>query len=78
MSRARFHAKFPLLQPALEGVSRYGHRISVEYFSDLSNVLLQLLGMRAVPFPDRLQCLQTASDLLRCDGTAGRTGLHRL
>jgi nucleolar complex protein 3 len=36
---SKVHRKFPLLQPALEGLGRYSHLISVEYFNDLMAVL---------------------------------------
>lgn len=39
---AKVHRKFPLLQPTLEGLGRYSHLISVEYFNDLMSVLQQV------------------------------------
>jgi nucleolar complex protein 3 len=39
---SKVHRKFPLLQPALEGLGRYSHLISVEYFNDLMAVLQEV------------------------------------
>jgi hypothetical protein len=41
---SKVHRKFPLLQPALEGLGRYSHLISVEYFNDLMAVLQEVSG----------------------------------
>jgi hypothetical protein len=42
MSEARAAKKFPLLAPSLAGLSRFAHLISVEYFSDLLAVMVQV------------------------------------
>jgi nucleolar complex protein 3 len=39
---SKVHRKFPLLQPVLEGLGRYSHLISVEYFNDLMAVLQEV------------------------------------
>lgn len=39
---AKVARKFPLLQPVLEGLGRYSHLISVEYFNDLMAVLQEV------------------------------------
>jgi hypothetical protein len=36
---SKVQKKFPLLQPVLEGLGRYSHLISVDYFNDLMTVL---------------------------------------
>ena len=65
-------AKFPLLQPSLEGLARFGHSVSVEYFSDLLAVMQTLLASPRLPLPQRLQTLLTASSLLK----SGPAPLH--
>ena len=42
MTEAQAAKKFPLLAPALQGLTRYAHLISVEYFSDLLTVMQQI------------------------------------
>ena len=39
---SKVQKKFPLLQPVLEGLGRYSHLISVDYFNDLMAVLLEV------------------------------------
>ncbi len=58
--------KFPLLAPALAGLGRFAHLISVEYFGDLLAVMQRLLASRALPVRARLALLLTASDILKC------------
>lgn len=41
-SRDRVLQRFPLLYPALEGLARYTHLVSVEYFNDLMEVFKQV------------------------------------
>jgi nucleolar complex protein 3 len=41
-SRERVLRKFPLLNPSLEGLARYTHLISVEYFNDIMEVFKQV------------------------------------
>ena len=65
MTGQKAAAKFPLLQPSLEGLMRYGHAISIEYFGDLLNVIQALLTSPLLPLPQRLQLLLTASSLLK-------------
>lgn len=43
---ARVAKKFPLLQPCLDGLGRYSHLISVEYFNDLMTVMQEVRGER--------------------------------
>lgn len=38
MPAAKFGKKFPLLYVALEGLARYTHLISIDYFTDLMSV----------------------------------------
>jgi nucleolar complex protein 3 len=69
-SRERFMRRFPLLYPALEGLARYTHLISVEYFNDLMEGFKDLLRSPALPLEDRFRLLLTASDILRGQGEA--------
>lgn len=46
--------KFPLLHPVLEGLGRYSHLISVEYFNDLMGVLQQVSCVASDPAADML------------------------
>lgn len=41
-SAAKVQRKFPLLQPVLEGLGRYSHLISIDYFNDLMAVLQEV------------------------------------
>lgn len=52
-SRDRFMSRFPLLYPALEGLARYTHLISVDYFNDLMEGFKDLLRSPALPLEDR-------------------------
>ncbi|KAF6266173.1 CBF/Mak21 family-domain-containing protein [Scenedesmus sp. NREL 46B-D3] len=67
---SKVHRKFPLLQPALEGLGRYSHLISVEYFNDLMAVLQDLLAAGALPLRERLGVLLAALDILKGQGEA--------
>jgi nucleolar complex protein 3 len=42
---SKVQKKFPLLQPVLEGLGRYSHLISVDYFNDLMAVLQEVGAM---------------------------------
>ncbi|KAG1668841.1 hypothetical protein FOA52_004936 [Chlamydomonas sp. UWO 241] len=68
--RDRLTKKFPLLYPTLEGLARYTHLISVEYFNDLMEVFKQLLLSPNLPLVERLRLLLTASDILKGQGEA--------
>ncbi len=65
MTETQAVKKFPLLTPALLGLTRYAHLISVEYFSDLLTVMQQIGNAPGLPLRTRLQCLLTASDILK-------------
>ncbi|GAX79807.1 hypothetical protein CEUSTIGMA_g7247.t1 [Chlamydomonas eustigma] len=69
-SREKLLRKFPLLNPSLEGLARYTHLISVEYFNDIMEVFKQLLQGAVLPLIERLKVLLTASDILRGQGEA--------
>lgn len=56
MSEARAAKKFPLLAPSLAGLSRFAHLISVEYFSDLLAVMVQVCP----------GCRYLSSEALKC------------
>ncbi len=58
--------KFPLLLPSLRGLVHFSHMLSVEYFADILQVLLQLIRAPGLPLRTRLECLLAASDTHRC------------
>lgn len=66
----RMAAKFPLLFIALEGLGKYTHLISLEYFTDLLAVFQQLLACPALPMRERLRCLLTVVEIMRAQGDA--------
>jgi nucleolar complex protein 3 len=65
MSSERSTAKFPLLLPALQGLSLYGHLVSIDYFSDMLAVMQRLMAAPGLSLRARLACLNTAGDILR-------------
>ncbi len=67
---SRFAKRFPLLAPTMEGLSKFSHLISIDYFQDLMAALEELLGSSALPPAQRLRCLLTASEILRGQGEA--------
>lgn len=67
---SRFAKRFPLLAPTMEGLSKFAHLISVDYFQDLMAALEELLASPALPPAQRLRCLLTASEILRGQGEA--------
>jgi len=67
---SRFAKRFPLLAPTMEGLSKFSHLISIDYFQDLMAALEELLGSSAPPPAQRLRCLLTASEILRGQGEA--------
>lgn len=64
-SAAAAQRKFPLLLPSLEGLAKFGHSMSVDYFGDLLSVMQQLLASPGLPLTQRLHTLLTASTLLK-------------
>ncbi len=66
ISEVRAAKRFPLLAPSLEGLRRFAHLISVEYFSDLLAVMVQVAAAPGLPARMRLHVLLTASDILKC------------
>lgn len=62
---AKGRGSYPLLAAALEGIRRFGHHISVEYFADLSALLARLLRSSRLTLPLRLQCLATGVHVSR-------------
>lgn len=62
---AKGRGAFPLLGVALEGVRRYGHHISVDYFADLNAVLASLARRASLALPLRLQALATGVHISR-------------
>jgi nucleolar complex protein 3 len=76
---SRFAKRFPLLDAALEGLARFSHLISVDYFSDLMAELELLAASSALPPAPRLRVLLTAARILRGQGealTVDRRGFH--
>ena len=65
---SRFAKRFPLLVPTMEGLSKFAHLISIDYFQDLMAALEELLASPALPPAQRLRCLLTASEILRGQG----------
>ncbi|KAK9813219.1 hypothetical protein WJX72_010918 [[Myrmecia] bisecta] len=70
LSNEQVQKRLPLLAPSLEGLARYAHLISVEYFGDLMAIMQQLLAGSALPLSARLQVLLTAADILKGQGEA--------
>jgi nucleolar complex protein 3 len=66
----RMRAKLPLLYVTLQGLGKYTHLISLEYFTDLLNVFQQLLVCSAFPMRSRLRCLLTVVEIMRAQGDA--------
>lgn len=65
ISDAHAARKFPLLSPALQGLVQFSHMLSVEYFGDILQVLLQLIRAPGLPLRTRLECLLAASNTHR-------------
>jgi hypothetical protein len=63
---SKVHRKFPLLQPALEGLGRYSHLISVEYFNDLMAVLQEVGGLDNMPSKICVACMWRANTSCTC------------
>jgi nucleolar complex protein 3 len=70
VSTARMAEKCPLLYAALEGLGKFTHLISLEYFTDVLEVFQQLLSCFALPMRLRLRCLLTVSEIMRAQGDA--------
>ncbi|KAL6761314.1 nucleolar complex-associated protein-domain-containing protein [Haematococcus lacustris] len=68
--RDRLLKRHPLLYPTLEGLARYAHLISIDYFNDLMAVFHQLLRDCHLPLVEQLRVLLTVSDILRGQGEA--------
>ncbi|GFH17835.1 uncharacterized protein HaLaN_14545 [Haematococcus lacustris] len=68
--RDRLLKRHPLLYPTLEGLARYAHLISIDYFNDLMAVFHQLLRDCHLPLVEQLRVLLTVSDILRGQGAA--------
>ena len=65
LGSSHLRQRFPLLLPALQGLTHFAHRLSLEYFSDLIAALLQLVKAPNLPTLERLHCLLAISDILR-------------
>ncbi len=67
-SHARFQKRFPLLAPALQGLAKFAHLISVDYFQDIITTLEDILESPCVPHDIRCRCLLTASEIAKGQG----------
>ena len=65
LASGHLRQRFPLLLPALRGLTHFAHRLSLEYFGDLIAALLQLVKAPNLPTLERLHCLLAVSDILR-------------
>lgn len=70
ISASKCARKFPLLPATLDGLAKYCHLISIDYFQDLMTVLEQLIGSEALPPSIQMRCLLTAATILRGQGEA--------
>jgi len=64
----RFAKRFPLLAPTLQGLAKFAHLISVDYFHDIISTLESILESPCVPHDIRCRCLLTASDISKGQG----------
>lgn len=59
-----------LLKPCIEGIAKFGHLISFDYFSDILKILKNLLeadnSEYSISCIDRLECISCAFSLLLC------------
>lgn len=67
-STSRFAKRFPLLAPTLQGLAKFAHLISVDYFQDIISTLENILESSCVPHDIRCRCLLTASDISKGQG----------
>ncbi|XP_075920293.1 nucleolar complex protein 3 homolog [Petromyzon marinus] len=58
----------PLLSPVLEGLSKFSHLISVDFFDDLLIVLHRLTESSNMKYRDSLHCIITAFNILSGQG----------
>jgi len=64
-SSTRFRKRFPLMAPTLQGLARFAHLISVDYFQDIISTLEDILDSPRVPHDIRCRCLLTASEIAK-------------
>lgn len=67
-SPSRFAKRFPLVAPTLQGLAKFSHLISVDYFQDIISTLESILESSCVPHDIRCRCLLTASDISKGQG----------
>lgn len=70
ISASKFTKRFPLLSATLDGLGKYCHLISVDYFQDIMMVLEELISSQALPPCIQLRCLLAAANILRGQGEA--------
>eukprot|EP01023_Acetabularia_acetabulum_P004333 TRINITY_DN11801_c0_g2_i1.p1 TRINITY_DN11801_c0_g2~~TRINITY_DN11801_c0_g2_i1.p1 ORF type:complete len:859 (+),score=152.31 TRINITY_DN11801_c0_g2_i1:104-2578(+) len=74
-------SQFPLMIPTFQGLSKYGHLLSVEYMSDLVTVCTDILKTEnLITIRDKCQCVSALCDLLSGHGEAlsvDRVGLFQ-
>ncbi|XP_019849404.1 PREDICTED: nucleolar complex protein 3 homolog isoform X2 [Amphimedon queenslandica] len=60
----------PLLSSVLEGLAKFAHLISVDYFADLMSVLHSLMERNILSFQQSMECIVTAFQILSGQGEA--------
>jgi len=77
---ARFAKRFPLMAPTLQGLAKFSHLISVDYFHDLIVTLENILESPCLPHDIRCRILLTASEISKGQGESlniDRAALYR-
>ncbi|GMT11832.1 hypothetical protein PFISCL1PPCAC_3129, partial [Pristionchus fissidentatus] len=59
-----------LLQPVLEGLSKFAHLLNVEFFSDMIKCMEELIDNHELSIMDTLNCVNTVFVILSGDGQA--------
>eukprot|EP00080_Pristionchus_pacificus_P014601 PDM74621.1 hypothetical protein PRIPAC_41977 [Pristionchus pacificus] len=59
-----------LLQPVLEGLSKFAHLLNVEFFSDMIKCMEELIDNQDLSILDTLNCVNTVFVILSGDGQA--------
>ncbi|XP_076044988.1 nucleolar complex protein 3 [Oratosquilla oratoria] len=57
-----------LMTPVLEGLAKFSHLINIEFFSDLLNVLNELMDTKTLNLTESLYCVQTVFTILSGQG----------
>ncbi|GMR60154.1 hypothetical protein PMAYCL1PPCAC_30349, partial [Pristionchus mayeri] len=59
-----------LLQPVLEGLSKFAHLLNVEFFSDMIKCMEEIIDNKELSILDTLNCVNTVFIILSGDGQA--------